>query len=59
MRKQYFNAIAWGAVLIAAIAAVFASRTVGIVALAAWVGVIILRHPLRSKSRRQKREDPN
>jgi len=51
MRSEAFNAIAWGSFLVACIAAVFASRVLGIVAIFTWIAVIVIRHTVYQKAK--------
>jgi hypothetical protein len=54
--KDTFNAMVWGSLLIACTAAIFfpTSRIMGIIALAAWIIVIVFRP--RPKARRTAKE---
>jgi hypothetical protein len=58
MQKETYNAMAWGSVMVAFIAAIFfpSSRTAGIIALITWLAVIIYRHPLHGRSKRQSKK---
>ena len=51
MKSKTFNAIAWGSVLAACIATVFASRIVGIIAILIWIAVIVIRHTVYQKAK--------
>jgi hypothetical protein len=55
MQKKTYNAMAWGSVIVAGIAAIFfpGSRTAGIIALITWLAIIIYRHPLHRRSKRK------
>jgi hypothetical protein len=57
-RKEAYDAMGWGSLLVACIGAIFlpGSRFAGIIALITWGVVIIKRRPFRRKSTRRPRK---